>query len=155
MEQRVDDAQAQDGRAGPAALLTDVVAGFARLVRGELQLLRAEAVQNLRSAGAGVIKLALAAILGLVGLNVLAAAAVAALSATALGPVWAGVLVAAVVLFAALGLALAGRSALRPSELWPDRTVRSLRRDGEALRAGLTESQSDTGASNAPDKGGA
>jgi hypothetical protein len=128
-----------NGREGTASLLSDVVAGFGRLVQGELMLARVEATQGLQAAGAGLAKIALAAVLGLVGLNVLAGAAVAGLVQAGLGPVWAALVVGLGLCSIGVGLVLAGRAALRLRGLWPDSAARSLRRDAEAVRAAMTE----------------
>lgn len=122
-----------------ASLLSDVANGFGRLVKGELLLARAEAAEGLRSAGSGLVKIGVAAIIGLVGLNVLAGAAVAGLAATGLGPAWSALVVGVALSALALGLALAGRAALRLRGLWPDRALRGLRRDAEAVRQGLNK----------------
>ena len=124
------------------SLVSEVVAGIARLVRGELDLARAEAAEGLRAVRSGLTKILLAAILALVGLNVLAGAAVAGLAATGLGPIWAAVTVGVALCVVAFVLVISGRAALRLRGLWPDRALRGLRRDAEAVRAGLT----DTGA---------
>lgn len=120
-------------------LLTDVVTGLGRLVRGELMLAKAEATEGLKTAAGGLVKIAAAAIVALVGLNVLAGAAVAALAAAGLGPAWAAVIVGAALCLLALVLALAGRAALSLKGVWPDRASRGLRRDADAVRAGLSE----------------
>lgn len=119
------------------SLLSDVAAGVGRLVQGELRLARVEATEGLKTAGAGLVKIGVAAIVGLVGLNVLAGAAVAALAATGLGPAWSALLVGVVLCLVALGLALAGRAALRLRGIWPDRALRGLRRDAAAVQQGL------------------
>jgi hypothetical protein len=126
-------------REATTTLLSDVVTGLGRLVRGELMLAKAEATEGLKSAVGGMVKIAVAAIIALVGLNVLAGAAVAALAATGMGPAWAAVIVGSALVVLALVLALAGRAALRLRGLLPDRAVRGLRRDAEAVQAGLTE----------------
>lgn len=127
----------EEGGAGITSLLSDVAAGVGRLVQGELRLARVEAAEGLKTAGAGLVKIGVAAIVGLVGLNVLAGAAVAALAATGLGPAWSALLVGVVLCLVALGLALAGRAALRLRGIWPDRALRGLRRDAEAVQQGL------------------
>lgn len=132
-------AQRQDGEGGVASLLAEVATGLGRLVKGELLLARTEATEGLKAAGSGLIKIALAAILGLVGLNVLAGAAVAALAATGLGPTWAALIVGLALSLVALGLAMAGRAALRLRGIWPDGALRGLRRDAEAVQRGLNE----------------
>lgn len=123
------------------SLLSDVAAGVGRLVQGELRLARAEATEGLKAAGSGLVKIAVAAIVGLVGLNVLAGAAVAALAATGIGPAWSALLVGAVLCLVALGLAMAGRAALRLRGIWPDRALRGLRRDAEAVQEGLNRTE--------------
>lgn len=125
--------------AGVISLLSDVATGVGRLVQGELRLARAEATKGLRTARAGLMKIGIAAVVGLVGLNVLAGAAVAALAATGLGPVWSAFVVGLALCLVALGLALAGRAALRLRGIWPGRALRGLRRDAETVQQGLTE----------------
>jgi hypothetical protein len=127
-----------DTRDDPASLLAEVATGLGRLVKGELALARAEAAQGLRTAGAGLIKAAIAAILALVALNVLAGAAAGALAATGMGPGAAGLIVALVLLCGALILALSARASLRLKGLVPDRALRGLRQDAQAVRSGLT-----------------
>jgi hypothetical protein len=134
MSRRADDLEG-----GTASLLSEVVAGLGRLVKGELMLARAEATQGLRTAGGGLAKVAIAAVLGLVGLNVLAGAAVAGLAAAGLGPAWAAVIVGVGLCGLALGFALAGRAALRLRGILPDRAMRGVRRDVDTVRAGLSE----------------
>lgn len=125
--------------AGIMSLLSDVASGVGRLVQGELRLARAEATEGLKAAGSGLAKIGIAAVVGLVGLNALAGAAVAALAATGLGPAWASMVVGLILCLVAVGLAMAGRTALRLRGIWPDRALRGLRRDAEAVQQGLTE----------------
>lgn len=128
-----------EGDVGLISLLSDVATGVGRLVQGELRLARAEVAEGLKAAGSGLVKIGIAAVVGLVGLNVLAGAAVAALAVAGLGPVWAAFVVGLVLCLVALGLALAGRAALRLRGVWPDRALQNLRRDAEAVQQGLTE----------------
>jgi hypothetical protein len=118
--------------------MSDVVAGLGRLVKGELLLARAEATQGLKAAGAGLGKIVVAGIIGLVALNALTGAAVAGLAATGMGPAWAGLIVGLVLALVAYGLVASGRAALRLKGLWPDRALRGIRRDAEAVRAGMS-----------------
>jgi hypothetical protein len=128
-----------DGTGGIASLLSEVMAGLGRLLKGELALARAEATENVKAAGAGIAKIAVGLVVALVGLNVLAGAAVAGLAATGMGPAWASLIVGAVLCAVALALVFAGKAALRLHGLWPDRTLRGLRRDAEAVQAGLQD----------------
>jgi hypothetical protein len=132
-------ARPEDREAGMLSLLSEITAGLGRLVKGEMLLARAEATQGLKAAGSGLAKIAVAGIVALVGLNVLAGAAVAELAATGLGPGLAGLLVGLVLCLVALGLALSGRAALRLRGILPDRALRGLRRDAEAVREGVRE----------------
>ncbi|MCU0826840.1 MAG: phage holin family protein [Tabrizicola sp.] len=125
-------------RPGDAAtLMSEAVASLGRLVRGELRLARAEAAESARSAGASLVKMAIALVALLVGLNVLATAAVAGLVAAGIGPGAAGLIVALVLLGLAVGLAASARTALRAVGLWPRRLMSNLEKDAHALRAGL------------------
>jgi hypothetical protein len=135
-----------DETGGTASLLSDVVAGLGRLVKGELALARAEATENVKAAGAGITKIAVGLVVALVGLNLLAGAAVVGLATTGIGLAWAALIVGAVLCAVALVLVSAGKSALRLHGLWPDRTLRGLRRDAEAVQAGLQTGLQDKGA---------
>ena len=124
-------------REGTRELLSEVISGMSRLVRGELKLAKAEAAEGVKHAVGGLVKIAIAAVLALVGLNVLAGAAVAALAATGMGPAWASLIVGVALCVLALILVLAGKAALKLRGLWPDRAMRGVRRDAEAVQAGL------------------
>lgn len=126
-------------REGTRALLSEVISGMSRLVRGELKLAKAEAAEGVKHALGGLVKIAIAAVLALVGLNVLAGAAVAALAATGMGPAWASLIVGVALCVLALVLVLAGKAALKLRGLWPDRAMRGVRRDAQAVQAGLNE----------------
>ena len=130
---------AEPEREGTRALLSEVVSGMSRLVRGEIKLAKAEATEGVKHALGGIVKIAIAAVLALVGLNVLAGAAVAALAATGMGPAWASLIVGVAICILALVLVLAGKAALTLRGLWPDRAMRGVRRDVEAVQAGLNE----------------
>jgi hypothetical protein len=124
---------------GVAGLFSDVLSGVGRLVQGELRLARAEAADSLRSVGSGLAKLAGAVVVALVGLNVLAGAAIAALIEAGFGPVGAAVAVGVVLALVALLLALAGRSALQLRGKKPRRFLDGLRRDAQAVQTGLKQ----------------
>ncbi|WP_210528390.1 phage holin family protein [Rubellimicrobium arenae] len=115
------------------SLLSDAINQLTRLVRGEVALAKAEVAQNIRNAGLGVGLLVGALVLALVALHVLAAALVAALS-NWIGPGWAALLVGVVILVVAVILALRGLNALKPENLAPSRTVRSVQADAQAIK---------------------
>jgi Putative Actinobacterial Holin-X, holin superfamily III len=139
--------QGEQNAADPGLVtqVTAVLAVLGRLVQGELRLARAEVAQGLRGMVGGIVKLVLAGIVALVALNILAGAAVAGLAATGMGPAWAALVVGLVLALVALGLAMAGRAALRLDALRPDRALRGLRRDTEAVKTGLTSEGADHG----------
>lgn len=122
-----------------------VFAAIGRLVQGELRLARAEVAQGLQGMVGGIVKIALAGIVALVALNVLAGAAVAGLATTGIGPVWAALVVGLILALVALGLAMAGRAALRLDALRPERALRGLRRDADAVKSGLKPEGADHG----------
>lgn len=117
----------------PAGLLGDIVTGFARLLRGELALARAEAKRSLGEATAAMAKLVIAAIFGITAVNVLAGAVVAGLVALGLAPIWASVLVGCGLLLLAYALVQIALPQLKPSNLVPTRTMANLRQDAETL----------------------
>lgn len=127
-----------NNEASAAQLLTDVATGVARLVKGELLLARVEAANAAKVASGGVIKLVVAVMFGLAGINVLAGAAVAWLASTGMGPAVAGLIVAAALLGICLVLVLSARSAFQLKNLVPRKALRGLASDADALRAGLT-----------------
>lgn len=119
----------------PVDLLGDVVSGFARLISGEFALARAEAKRTIGDAGSALGKLAIAAILAVVALNVLSGAAVAGLIALGLTPLWANLAVGAGLFLLALVLARIAIAQLKPSNLAPKRMMANLRHDAETLKS--------------------
>ena len=119
----------------PAGLVGDVVAGFARLVRGEFALASAEAKRSLGDATSALLKLIVAAILAITGLNLLAGAAVAGLIAAGLSPLLASFLVGAGVLVLAYILVQIGLAQIKPANLAPKRVMANLRQDAQTLKS--------------------
>ena len=120
------------------SLLSDAINQLTRLVRGEVALAKAELAQNVRSAGMGVGLLVGAVVLVLVALHVLAAALVAALAATGLGAGWSALIVGVVILVVAAILAMRGLNALKPENLAPNRTVRNVQADAQAIKENVS-----------------
>lgn len=104
-----------------AGLFAEVIAGVARLVRGEVALAKAEMQLTLRQTARAAAQIALAAILALVGLNVLAGAAVAALVAAGLAPVWSALVVGLTFVLVALAYLQHGTTLWRKTEVLPRR----------------------------------
>lgn len=119
-------------------LLSDALSHLANMVRGEVALAKAEVTQSIRAAAIGVGLVLIAVILAITSLNVLSAAAVAALVTAGLSPVWAALAVGLPVAVLAIILARQGLDALKPSGFVPSRTLRNLQRDAETLKEGMT-----------------
>ncbi len=116
------------------ALLSDAMANVTGLVRGEIDLARAEVSDNVSKAGAAIGLIAGAAIIALVALNVLAAALVAALAEAGLDTGWAALIVGALLGIAAYILVNKGLSDLKLSSLAPSRTLKNVQRDAAAVK---------------------
>ncbi|MBN9099940.1 MULTISPECIES: phage holin family protein [unclassified Pseudonocardia] len=109
---------ATDPAAGPPSdastgeLLTRLSSQVTALVKGELELARAELTTKGKRAGVGAGLAGAGGVVALYGVGALVAAAVAALALVL--PVWLSAVIVAVVLFVIAGvLALVGRSSLR------------------------------------------
>lgn len=121
-----------------AGLLGDVVFGITQLVKGEFDLVRAEAQRSIQDATNAVGKLVVAAVLGIVALNLLAGAAVAGLVAAGLSVVWASLLAGAVLLLVAFVIVKTALPLLAASNLAPRRSFANLRQDAEILKSMVT-----------------
>lgn len=115
-------------------MLADVLAKVTRLVQGELALARAEAAERLEALRRALVQLLVAAVLGITAINLLAAAAVAAVARLGLGPSWASVVVGGIVLLLALGVARQASRLLREAGKAPGRSAASIKRDVETLQ---------------------
>lgn len=119
---------------GARGLLSDAMANVSSLVRGEVDLARAEISENVTKAGVAFGMIAGAALIALVALNVLAAALVAALTEAGIDAGWAALIVGATLAVIAFVLMGKGVSDLKLSSLAPTRTARNVRRDAEAVK---------------------
>lgn len=124
----------RDGAQSPGAMFADVLAGVSRLVQGELALARAEAAERLNAARQSAVQVIIAVVLGITAINVLAAAAVAVAVALGMSPIWASVLVGAVLLLLAFGFAQRAARLLREASALPKRSAASVKRDVETLQ---------------------
>ena len=118
----------------PASLAADALRISSDLVRKEVSLAKAELRQNLNRAGTGLGMIVAAAVLGIVTLNVLTVALVAALAETDLGPIWSAVVVGVVLAILAYVLLRKGMANLKPENLMPTRTVENVQRDASAVK---------------------
>lgn len=121
-----------------AGLLSDAIAHMSSLVRKEVDLARAEISENVSRAGVALGLLAGALVLALTALNVLAAALVAGLAETDLGPGWSALIVGLVLGAIALFLALKAKNDLKLSNIAPTRTAKNVQRDAQALKEATT-----------------
>lgn len=119
------------------SLLTDAAGQVSGLVRGEVDLLRAEVDQNVKKAGVAMGLIVSGVVVMLVALNVLAAALVAALTELGIDAGWAALIVGGAFAVIAAIMAMKGVNDLKLTSLAPTRTVKNVRRDGEAVREAL------------------
>lgn len=118
-------------------LLSDALQQVVALVRGELNLLRAEMDENVRKAIAAIGMIIAGVVIMLVALNVLAAALVEAITELGLEAGWAALLVGVVFAIIAAILASKGTNNLKVTSLAPTRTTKNVERDGEAVKKAL------------------
>lgn len=123
-------------RESTGSLLSDAVTQISTLVRGEVDLARAEVDQNLRRAGAAIGMLVGAVVIALTALNVLAAAVVSGLTEAGIDAGWAALIVGLVLGIIAAVLISKGSNDLKLSSLAPTRTAENLKRDARALKGG-------------------
>lgn len=121
-----------------STLVTDLLNHLSSLLRGEIALARAEVEENIRAAGVGIGLVIAAVVIALTALNVLSAALVAGITELGVPAGWAALGVGSAFGVIALGLALKGADALKPSSLAPVRTVRNVRRDAQTLKEIVT-----------------
>lgn len=119
---------------GPTGLVGDVLDHATGIIRGEFDLVRAELQENLNKAMRAIGLLVGALVIILVALNVLAAAATAALAETGMGAGWAALIVGGVLVIIGVVMALKGKNDLSATSLAPTRTTRSIKRDAEVVR---------------------
>lgn len=119
---------------GTTNLVSNIIGHVTTLVRKEMELARAELGENLNGAMTAVGVIVAGVVFILVGLNVIAAALVAALTAAGMHPFWSAVIVGGVALIAALIMIKGGMSKLKASSLAPTRTTENVRRDVSAIR---------------------
>lgn len=119
-------------------LISQAFQHLGNLVKGEINLARAEIQDGIQTAVAGIALMASALIMVIVGLNVLAAAIVAGLTEMGIHPGWSAFIVGLLFLVAAGALALTGKKALDPSILAPNRTARNVRRDAATIKEAAT-----------------
>ncbi|HEX6859815.1 MAG TPA: phage holin family protein [Caulobacteraceae bacterium] len=114
-------------------LLSDLTSDFSRLVRHEAELIRVEMKEKARELGKAGAEFAAGAVLLLAALMILLQALVLALSKV-MDPVWASLLVGVAVAGIGVMLLRSGKTTVDGTNLTPERTTRSLRKDADLLK---------------------
>lgn len=119
---------------GTGALVTDALQHLSKLLRGEIALAKAEAGEKLRGIARGATLVAGAVIFALIALFALTFAGIAGLIEAGWSAPIAALAVGLGLAVIAAVLCWAGINALKPRNLAPERTIRSVRRDAETLK---------------------
>ena len=127
-------AKKDDTSTGPIGLMSNVIDHTTRLVKGEIDLARAEMQENLSKAIRAIGLIAGSVVVILVALNVLAAAGVAALAETGMGAGWAALLVGGILLVIGIVMVLKGKNDLSLVSLAPTRTATNIKRDVRTVK---------------------
>lgn len=116
------------------ALISDIMTRITHLLRGEIDLARAEMEENIKRAAVAVGLLAGAAVVGFTALHVLAAALVAAIAEMGLAGGWAALIVGVIFLIIAVIFAQIARRDFKTVSFAPRRSIRSVRRDATTVK---------------------
>ena len=117
-------------------IIGDITDDFRDLLRDEVALAKAEFNQALRKLIMGAVLLAFGGVLANAGLNALIASAV--LGLTDVWAPWLAALVVGLVIVVVGGLlAMAGMRNFSGAQLTPDRTVRTVKGDAQAVKEGI------------------
>ena len=115
-------------------LLADLTESITTLFRQEIQLARAETSEKISQVGVAIGAIAGGAILALAALIVLLQALVIGIAEAGVPPGWASLIVGVVVAVIAYVMIHKGTSDLKASNLAPDRTMSSLKRDAQVVK---------------------
>jgi len=114
--------------------LAEVMAGMLRLIRGEVALARAEAAASAHLAASALVQLTVAAILIVAGITCFAATTILGMIALGLAPIWATLLVGALLTLLGCGYGQHARSLLLDATRGARRPARNLQQDLETLQ---------------------
>ena len=120
------------------SLISEALAHVSSLVRGEVDLARAEISENLNRAAVAIGLLVGAVVVALVALNVLAAALVAAITDAGLDAGWSALIVGVVFGLIAYFMMSKGTNDLKLNSLAPTRTATNVKRDARAVKEATT-----------------
>lgn len=115
-------------------MMRDILGNVGSQVRNETDLARAEFAESMGKAMASLGTMAVAVVLGVVGLNILAPLLVGLLIMAGLDPVWAATAVGAGLILVATILFFSAKAAFNQIGFMPTRTARNLERDAAAFR---------------------
>ena len=115
-------------------LISRAVSQTSSLIRDEVLLARAEISERAAHAVTAVGVLVGAVVIGLVALNVLAAALVVALTKLGLPGIWAALMVGVSLAVLSFLLIQKGTNDLKASNLAPSRALRSVKKDAQAVK---------------------
>ncbi|GGL75277.1 phage holin family protein [Wenxinia marina] len=128
------DKNTADNR-GIGSLLSDAMQHVSALVRGEIDLAKAEARQAMKNAVAGIAMIVAAVVVAICALNVLTVALVAAIAdGFEIGTGWASLIVGLIYLVVVWILIAVARNRLKPENLTPSRTARNVADDARAIK---------------------
>lgn len=130
-----------NGQKPTASLLAEAFGALTRLLRGEIALARAEVTENLQAVFRGLAYLIVAVVFGLVALNLLAMALVAALTTAGLSPLWATIAVGVGCLLFAGGFTQFGLYLMRRAQRGAPKAAQNFRRDVEILKDVVTKDE--------------
>lgn len=122
-----DETRREAAGTSTPGLVGDALSHVTSLVRGEMDLARAEIQENVNKAVAAIGMIVGALVLLLVALNVLAAALVAWLTETGLDAGWASLIVGGALALIAAIMAVSGKNKLKLASLAPTRTAKNAR----------------------------
>ncbi|HEY8565892.1 MAG TPA: phage holin family protein [Beijerinckiaceae bacterium] len=119
-------------------LLGEALRDSSELARKEFALFRTELTDNVRTMVMGLALLIVAAVFAIASIMLFTQALVEWLATVVGSEALAALIVGGALLLLAIGLGLWGRSAISSFSLTPQRTVRSIKRDGEVLSERVT-----------------
>lgn len=124
---------------GTAALLAQILDHLSALLRKEIELARQETSEKLDQATGAIVWLAVSMVAAIVALIILAGAAVLGLMEAGVEPVWAALGIGVILAIIAAAFAAKGIRDLKPENLAPKRTVRTLRENAQSIKESFND----------------
>lgn len=133
MPELVKEKESRSERESFRDLLAQLANGSAALVRDEIDLVKQEIFEKIRSLRTGVISIVVGAVIGLLALMALCATVIIALSKP-MGPAVAALVTGVALAVIAGMIVLAGLRMIKRTKLKPEHTIRTLKEDKEWLK---------------------